>query len=422
MMASDLKGMFPEEISTALAPLGVPAYRGRQVFAWLHKRLASGPEAMTDLSAETRALLTQHFNITTLTEKVVRPSPDGTTKYVFTLPDGKVIEAVYLPERGRATVCVSSMVGCPFQCAFCATGRAGYTRNLTAAEIVAQVYHIQAAHPELRISNVVFMGMGEPLANYVAVVRALRLLMHPQGLGLSQRHLTISTVGVIPGIERLAEEEGLHVNLAVSLHAPTQEARVRLVPVAKKYALDPLMTAVRQYVRRTGRKVTFEYTVVPGVNDREADAEALVHLVRRLQCLVNIIPLNPSEPVPRGVRTDAVDAVARAVRFAGDLKRMGIEVAVRRSRGADVVGACGQLAGEAVATPAAPIQRERPAFTRPTQPRRRGGEHAQQDTNAHRHGRDEQPSRTRGESSPSQGSRPPRQGNYSGKSRGKRVR
>jgi 23S rRNA (adenine2503-C2)-methyltransferase len=207
---------------------------------------------------------------------------------------------------------------------------------------VDQVYRVQAASPETRVSNVVFMGMGEPLANYDATLRAVRLLMHPQGLNLSARRLTLSTVGIIPGIERLADE-GLGVNLAVSLHAPTQAERVKLVPIAKKYPLDSLMAAVRQYVHRTSRKVTFEYTVVPGQNDRPEDAAALAALVRRLQCVVNVIPLNPTLGMPPRLRIDRAALHQAAARFADALRTHGVEVALRRSRGSEVGGACGQL-------------------------------------------------------------------------------
>ena len=216
-------------------------------------------------------------------------------------------------------------------------------RNLTAAEIVDQAYRVQAALPAgRRVTNVVYMGMGEPLANYDAVLRSVRLLVHPMGLNLAQRHITLSTVGITPGIERLADE-GLQVNLAISLHAPTQQGRLRLLPIAKKYNLDGLLAAVRHYVHRTGRKVAFEYTVVPGSNDSAADAEALAQLVRGLQAMVNVIPLNATDGLSRDMQHPAPALLAAAERFAAELRRRHVEAAVRRSRGQEVAGACGQL-------------------------------------------------------------------------------
>ncbi|HEX2949973.1 MAG TPA: 23S rRNA (adenine(2503)-C(2))-methyltransferase RlmN [Armatimonadota bacterium] len=340
---SDIKGYLPDELVEALAPLGIPAYRGKQIFSWLHRRLVHDFSVMTDLPADLRTVLTNAFNITVLSKRHEDIAEDGTTKYLFALADGQCIETVYIPEATRGTVCVSTMVGCPFGCTFCATGQSGFTRNLTAAEIVDQVYRVQAALPEGRhVTNLVFMGMGEPLANYTNVLYAIRLLIHPQGLNLAQRRITVSTVGITPAMERLADE-GLQVNLALSLHAPSQEGRLKLLPIAKKYPLDGVMTAARQYVRRTGRKVTFEYTVVPGSNDTDEDARKLTELVRHLQCLVNVIPLNPTEGLPRGMRLSATELRARAEHFVVTLRRHGVEASLRRSRGGEVAGACGQL-------------------------------------------------------------------------------
>lgn len=338
----DITNDLPDELAGRLASLGVPAFRARQIFAWVHKRLVTTFDAMTDLPAALREELDATFQLTTVESLDVATAPDGTAKYLFRLADGQTIETVYLPEASRATVCVSTMVGCPFGCVFCATGQGGFVRNLTAAEIVGQVYRLQAAHPERRITNIVYMGMGEPLANYDHVLRSVRLLIHPRGLDLAQRHITISTVGLVPGIERLADE-GLQVNLAISLHAATQAARAKLVPIAKKYDLDSLMAATRAYVRRTGRKVTFEYTVVPGSNDRPDDAAALAALVRHLQSVVNLIPLNPTDGLPAGLRADARELQDRARAFANALQRQGVEAALRKSRGGEVTGACGQL-------------------------------------------------------------------------------
>lgn len=340
----DIKGLFPEELSSVFVPLGLPAFRGKQVFAWMHRKLVTDYAAMTDLSADLRMRLSRAFSFTVLKTRKAVKAPDGTTKYLFELADGLTIETVYIPETTRGTVCVSTMVGCPFACTFCATGQSGFRRNLSAAEIVDQVYRVQASLPEgRRVTNVVYMGMGEPLANYDQVLRSVRLLIHPQGMDLAQRRITISTVGLTPAIERLADEE-MQVNLAISLHAPTQAGRLKLMPIAKKYNLDNLMAAARQYVHRTGRKVTFEYTVIPGMNDSPQDASALAKLVRHLQCVVNVIPLNPTEGLPPDmVRMTKAEYQQHAEHFVELLRERAVEVAMRRSRGGEVAGACGQL-------------------------------------------------------------------------------
>jgi len=339
----DLKGLLPDELAAALEPLGAPAFRGRQVFGWMHRRLATDFAEMTDLPAALRAKLAEEFRLTALREVDRAEAADGATRFLFALADSNTVETVYLPTATRATVCISSQVGCPFGCRFCATGQSGFVRNLSAAEIVDQVYRAQAALPEdRRISNVVYMGMGEPLANYEQVLRSVRLLLHPLGLNLAQRHITLSTVGITPGIDRLAGE-GLQVNLAISLHAPTQEGRLKLLPIAKKYPIDELIAAARRYVHRTGRKITFEYTVVPGSNDSSEDAQQLAALVRGLQVMVNIIPLNLNEGAMPGVKLSTSELIAAADSFTSRLRGHGVEAALRRSRGEEIAGACGQL-------------------------------------------------------------------------------
>jgi 23S rRNA (adenine2503-C2)-methyltransferase len=342
----DLRGLLPDALAGTLTELGAPSYRARQVFAWLHRRGATNFDAMTDQPAEFRRLLAEHAAFTTLRAVECHAAPDGTAKYLFALADGETIETVSIPDGGRVTVCVSTQVGCAFGCVFCATGARGFTRQLTAAEIVDQVYRVQAALPDgARVTNVVFMGMGEPLANFEELLLALRLLTHPLGLDLAQRRLTVSTVGLPPGIERLADA-GLQVNLAISLHAPTQAGRLKLLPIARKYDLEAVMAAARYYLRRTGRKVSFEYTVVPGSNDTPADADALAALVRGMQAMVNVIPLNPTEGMPPGMQHTRAELIARAQAFTELLRARRVEVALRRSRGSEVAGACGQLKGK----------------------------------------------------------------------------
>ncbi len=340
----DLKRLLPEELVAVFAEFGAPAFRARQLFAWLHRRGVTTFEAMTDQPADFRRWLAESATLTVLHTAQTQTALDGTTKYLFALADGETIETVAIPDGARVTVCVSTQVGCAFGCVFCATGGRGFTRQLTTSEIVDQVYRVQAALPVGRVTNVVFMGMGEPLANFEELLPALRLLVHPLGLDLAQRRLTVSTVGLPPGIERLADA-GLQVNLAISLHAPTQAGRVKLLPIAKKYDLDAVMAAARYYLRRTGRKVSFEYTVVPGANDGVADADALAALLRGMQCMVNVIPLNPSEGLPPHMRLTHPELVARAAHFADLLRARHVEVSLRRSRGGEVTGACGQLRG-----------------------------------------------------------------------------
>ena len=329
--------LLPEELQVELLPMGMPAFRAKQLFNWLHRRNVTDYAAMANLPADLRAKLAERYPLTVLEEQQVSRSSDGTVKYLFRLADGETIETVYIPSNSRTTVCISTMVGCPFGCVFCATGQSGFRRNLTTAEIIGQVYHIQALlGKERRISNVVFMGMGEPLANYDEVIRAVRLLIHPDGLDLAQRHITISTVGIVPGIKRLAKE-GIQVNLAISLHSPFQNVRAQMIPVAKQYPLRELLQAVREYLAETSRKVTFEYTVIHGKNDSAVDATSLANLIRRMCCMVNVISMNPTPDMP------AKTTVPEAASFVALLVDAGIEAVLRRSRGGEIDGACGQL-------------------------------------------------------------------------------
>jgi 23S rRNA (adenine2503-C2)-methyltransferase len=293
---------------------------------------------MTDVPVTLRQALSARAAVRTLRGVEVCPSADGSAKHTFITPDGHVIESVYLPYRDRVSICLSSQVGCPAACAFCATGRFGLLRQLTAGEIVEQYLAVQDAHPNQRISHAVFMGMGEPLLNLDAVVPALRLLIAE--VQLSARNLTVSTVGVVPGIRRLADQR-MPVNLAVSLHAPDDELRGRIVPTASKWSLAEILAAARYYRDRTGRDVTYEYVLLSGVNDGVDHARTLARLLGDERGAVDLIPYNPVEGLA-GFRTPAR---VRVTSFRQALRDAGRAVTERRRRGHDTDGACGQLAG-----------------------------------------------------------------------------
>ena len=324
--------MLPEELELFMRGLGQPAYRVRQVFTWLHR--GASFEEMTDLPRPVRERLGELARTSSLELVTRRRAADGTRKYAFRSADGHLLESVFIPHADHTTVCVSSQIGCAFGCAFCASGERGLIRSLSASEIVEQVVWIQKAVAPRRVSNVVFMGMGEPLANYEAVLRAVRLLNHPQGLNIGARHISISTCGLPDQILRLAGE-GLQVNLAISLHGATDEVRSQLVPINRTYSLARVIAAARRYAESTGRKVSFEYVVVPGLNDTPEQARHLATLMRGLPYMVNLIPQHPTGEG----RPDPSAANA----FAELLTTMKVEVAVRHSRGAEVLGACGQL-------------------------------------------------------------------------------
>jgi 23S rRNA (adenine2503-C2)-methyltransferase len=340
-----------EELQDLLA--GEPAYRARQVWDGLHVR-AQRPAEMTELSAPLRAQLEEALP-PALTEVTRRTADAGqTTKWLWSLGDGSRVESVLMQYPDRVTVCVSTQAGCAMACQFCATGQAGFQRHLTEGEIVEQVVAaVRSARPR-RLSNVVFMGMGEPLANYDRVWAAVRRL-HGD-VGLSARHLTLSTVGIVPGIRRLAAET-LPVNLAVSLHAANDALRDELVPINRRYPLGLLAEACADYVAASGRRLSIEWAMIDGVNDRGRDAEELAAFARPLRAHVNLIPLNPTPGYP------VVGSPAGHVRrFREELDGLGINATVRSTRGVEIDAACGQLAA-AVASPSLAPSRVR--LTRP---------------------------------------------------------
>jgi 23S rRNA (adenine2503-C2)-methyltransferase len=328
-----------ERLRERLAAAGERPYRADQIAAWLYRRGVEDPEQMTDLGAELRARLAGEWQLSALEVERVDRSVDGTTKAALVARDGARIESVLIPEDDRMTLCVSTQVGCAMACSFCATGFMGFARNLRAAEIVDQVCRMRALAPaEQPISNVVFMGMGEPLLNLDAVVEAIRLLIDPKAFAIAPRRVTVSTVGLVPKIGELLAR--VPVNLAVSLHATTDEVRDQLVPLNRSYPLAELLGALRALPQVTQRRpVFFEYTLIAGVNDSEDDANRLPGLLHGIPSKLNLIPMNPHPDSPlRPPGDDAID------RFLAVLSRRGMTVTLRRSRGPDIQAACGQLA------------------------------------------------------------------------------
>ena len=344
----NLRDFAPDTLRARFKAEGISAYRADQVAQWLYARGVDDPAQMTDLPAELRERLASDYGGSALRVRDPRVSVDGTQKAALVTHDERVIEAVLIPEEERTTLCVSTQVGCPLACSFCATGTLGLDRNLTVSEIVEQVVRMSALLPEgRRITNVVFMGMGEPLLNLDAVVEAVKTLIHPKGFAMAPRRVTVSTAGVVPRIADLLER--VPVNLAVSLHAADDALRDELVPLNKKFPLAALFDALRS-IPRLGRRhpIFFEYTLLAGVNDSEDAARRLVELLRGLPAKVNLIPVNPHAGSP--YRAPAPEV---AERFMAVLANAGLTVTLRRSRGADIDAACGQLAARSPVRPRA---------------------------------------------------------------------
>ncbi len=332
-----LCGRNRRELETWLVGLKEPAYRGRQIAAWIYQRGARAFAEMTDLPAALRARLRESAVLGRAEVEARQRAVDGTVKLLLRFVDGRAVETVLLPYEDRTSVCISSQVGCPVGCVFCATAMLGFARNLTAGEMVDQVLAARSHAPGERVSHVVVMGMGEPLLNYDPLVTALRLL-HEE-VGLSYRHLTVSTAGHVPGMRRLAHE-GLPVTLAVSLHAPNDALRERLIPMARKWNLEVVMDAAEEYSVQTGRRVTLEYLVLGGVNDGQDQAKELAKLARGSFHHVNLIPWNPATTLEhfRSPRPE------RLKKFREALEERGVTVTQRVERGQEIDAACGQLA------------------------------------------------------------------------------
>ncbi len=333
----DIKSYTFEQLEAFVLQMGEKKFRAKQIYQWLHVRGVTDFSEMTDLSAALRERLAKECRLCMLTLVTVQQSAlDGTRKYLFELEDGNRIESVLMRYHHGNSVCVSSQAGCRMGCSFCASTLDGLVRNLTPAEILDQIYRISADIGE-RISNVVVMGTGEPMDNYENVVQFLHMISDEHGLNISQRNLTVSTCGIVPGILRLAKEH-LNITLALSLHASTQEKRAKLMPVAKAYPLDQVLEACDAYFAETGRRVTFEYSLIVGVNDSDQDARQLHQILGGKNCHVNLIPVNPIKE--RDYRAPAMQAVST---FKNKLEKYGINVTIRREMGRDIDGACGQL-------------------------------------------------------------------------------
>jgi 23S rRNA (adenine2503-C2)-methyltransferase len=340
----DLASMDLAELEAALEMRGHARFHARQIFSWIYAKGVTDFEKMTNLSLALRADLAGHFRISTPTIVAKDVSSDGTVKFLLELDDARRIESVFIPDTPSQTFCISTQVGCAMKCGFCLTGKMGLVRNLSAGEIAGQV-RVLAGELGLRESkfNIVLMGMGEPLHNYDNTMKALRMLNDEHGLAISPKRVTLSTVGVLPALDRLATEPVMP-NLAISLHATTEDQRDALVPVNRKYGLEDIIAAARRFPARRRNRITFEYVLLRGVNDTPDDARRLVRLLGDIRCKVNLIPLNEAAGIPfERPSDDRVNAFARV------LANAGLTVSVRKSRGRDIRAACGQLIVEGTA-------------------------------------------------------------------------
>jgi len=333
----DIKSMSLPELEAAMESLSEKSFKAKQIYEWLHKKMVSDYEDMTNISKTLRKKLACMYPLNIMEIAEVQESKiDGTRKYLFRLADGNVIESVWMQYKHGNSVCISSQVGCRMGCVFCASAIGGLTRNLRPSEMLEQIYQIQK-HTGERISNIVMMGTGEPLDNYEQVIRFISMISDEKGANISQRNITISTCGIVPKIRMLAEEK-LQVTLALSLHAPTDEKRQELMPVARQYQVREVIQACQYYYKKTKRRLTFEYSLVAGKNDLPEDAKQLAQLIRGLNCHVNLIPINPVRE-RNFVRSDKKNVE----KFKNKLEKYGINVTIRREMGRDIDGACGQL-------------------------------------------------------------------------------
>ena len=341
MGKTNLLGASLSELEALMLEMGEKEYKGRQLFKWFYNQLVSDFDQMTDLSQKLRKKLSDGYFFAGLEVAEIASSADGTEKFLFRLHDNNLIESVLIPEGGKRTVCISSQVGCPLKCAFCATGMMGFGRDLSAGEIVGQLLFLRQRYGEDAFRNIVFMGMGEPLLNYANVVKSIAIISSELGLSVSAKKITVSTVGITPQIHALADS-GLKVNLAISLHAASDDKRQKIMPVARKYDIKKLVEAAAYFARQRKKRITFEYILFKDFNDSRRDAEMLAELIKGIPCKINILAYNPIDNLPYKRPTDEeVDEFGRY------LYPIAPAVTVRKSRGLDISAACGQLAGKA---------------------------------------------------------------------------
>ena len=337
MEKTDIKSLYFDELTEYVMSMGLPEFRATQLYDWMHVKLADRYESMTNIPVRLREQLKENTDYTSL--KIVRKQVsaiDGTSKYLFELEDGNLIESVLMHYHHGNTVCISSQAGCRMGCRFCASTLDGLARSLKPSEMLDQIYRIQAETGE-RVDNVVVMGSGEPFDNFDNFLRFAKLLNDPRGLNISARNLTVSTCGIVPEIYKFADLK-LQITLAISLHAPNDDMRRKLMPIACRYSIRELMDACRYYIDKTGKRITFEYSLVKDENDTDECAEQLINLVKGMNCHINLIPVNPVKE--RGFRQSGLD---RITKFKNKLEKNRINVTIRRELGRDIDGACGQL-------------------------------------------------------------------------------
>lgn len=337
MNKKDIRSFTLEELKIEMEAIGEKAFRAKQVYEWLHVKLVDSFEEMTNLSKGLRETLDDAYRIPSvrMVERQISQI-DGTNKFLFQLEDGHVVESVLMRYKHGNSVCISSQVGCRMGCKFCASTIGGLERDMLPSEMLGEIYQIQKISGE-RVSNIVIMGTGEPLDNYDNFVRFIRLISDENGLNISQRNITVSTCGIVPNMKRLAEEK-FQITLALSLHGSTQEKRKTLMPVANKYELSEVLEACDYYFEKTGRRISFEYSLVQGVNDRDEDARELIAILKPRNCHLNLIPVNPikERDFQRPSRKSAEE-------FKNKIEKSGVNVTIRRELGSDIDGACGQL-------------------------------------------------------------------------------
>ncbi len=334
---TDIKSLNFDELNQYIASIGEKSFRAKQLYEWMHIHLARDYDSMTNISKDLRSMLSQNTEYTSLKiADMLKSAIDGTRKYLFKLSDGNCVESVLMRYKHGISVCISSQVGCKMGCRFCASTIDGWVRNLTPAEMLDQIYSISYDTGE-RVSNVVVMGTGEPLDNYDNLVKFIRMLTDEHGLNISERNVTVSTCGLIPKINDLAKED-LNITLALSLHASTQAKRVKIMPIANTYEITDVVRAIKDYERATGRRITYEYTLIKGVNDTDEDADELIHLLGTKSVHINLIPVNPINE-----RKYKASSKSSVLKFKKKLEKNAINVTIRREMGRDIDGACGQL-------------------------------------------------------------------------------